>query len=79
MATIEQQYRQAMRDLGQQGRMARTAELFQAGWEILAARVLREQPDLEGEALKVAVARVMYRKDPVIVKLLDQHAVSIGP
>jgi hypothetical protein len=66
-----------MAALGGSGRALRTAELFEAGRAIMEARALRQQPGLENEALKLAAARLMYRKDPQIQKLLDAHEAAL--
>ena len=44
---------------------------------IMEARALRQQPGLENETLKLAAARLMYRKDPQIHKLLDAHEAAL--
>ena len=78
MSGIQKSYRQEMAALGGTGRALRTAELFEAGRAIMEARALRQQPGLEGEALRVATARLMYRKDPQIQELLDAHETAVS-
>ena len=52
--------------------MQRMAELYQAGKQIVVQRVLNERPDISPRQLEIEVARVMYRKDLQIQKILDR-------
>ena len=67
-----------MAALGGSGRAMRTAELYEAGRAMIEARALRQKPGLEGEALRLATARLMYRKDKQIQKLLDAHEAALS-
>lgn len=72
LSEVEERYRKKMSELGGEGRIARVVSLFEAGKEIIAQRVLAEDPTLSGKKLKLEVARIMYRKDPGIQKLIDE-------
>jgi hypothetical protein len=78
VSNIQKNYRQEMAALGGPGRAMRTAELYEAGRAIIEARALRQQPGMEGEALRIATARLMYRKDPQVQKLLDAHEAALA-
>ena len=73
MSKVEKIYRKQMVALGGMGRTQRTADLFEVGRSVLEARALRRDATLTGDRLNIAIARLMYWKDPVILKLLDQH------
>lgn len=59
--------------MGGSARVHRTASLFEAGRKIVESGVLSRNPELEGMALRVAVARILYKKDPQIQKFLDTY------
>ncbi len=73
MVNVQQSYREAMHDLGGAGRLLRTGELYAAGRAMVEARVLKKDPHLQGTALDLAVARIMYRRDQGVQKLLDEY------
>jgi hypothetical protein len=76
MNEVQKSYRKAMAALGSQGRVQRTAELFEAGCAMMEARALRQDSQLDGVALKLATARLLYRKDRKILQLLDEYESS---
>jgi len=67
-----------MAELGSEGRMRHMASLYQAGWMIVATRVKKERPELAGEALRLAVARKMYRGQAQAQALIDRVAERLG-
>ena len=67
---VEKLYRKRMSELGGEGRIARVNSLFNAGREILAERLLAQNPHLSGRKLKREIARLMYRKDVCLVQLV---------
>ena len=52
--------------------------LFNSGRAMLEQRALSRNPSLEGDRLKVEVARLMYRKDPFVHRFLAERVRDYG-
>jgi len=70
---VETLYTQKIAECGGQWRMARMVSLFNSGRAMLEQRALSRTPSLEGDRLKVEVARLMYRKDPFVQRFLAER------
>jgi len=75
MTAIEKEYALHIRGLTGAARLRVTAAMIENVRSTYELQIRRARPDLAGEALRVAVARRMYRHDPRTLALLR----SLGP
>jgi len=67
----DKDYWDKVRAMSPQGKMAIASQMTRDYANSIQQQILDEQPDLQGDALKIAVARRIYRDCPKTQKLLD--------
>jgi hypothetical protein len=72
MTSIEKEYSAAVRRLTGTARMQIVAALYGNLHSSYELQVQRAKPDITGEALRIAVARRMYRHDPRTLALIHR-------
>ena len=70
MNDVEWQYREAIAGWSGRRRVERSCELFREVREMLARKVLAEEPGLTPHAVRRRVAAQMYRTDRETMRLL---------